>query len=395
MRIAVAKEIKKHEYRVGMIPSGVEAFVGHGHSVCVEAGAGEGAGFADTEYAQAGASIETNKQRLFAEADMIVKVKEPLPEEYDLFHAGQLLYTYLHLAANKPLAQALLTRKITGIAYETVQLADGSLPLLTPMSEIAGRQAVQEGAKYLEKPFGGRGVLLGGVPGVQRGKVAILGGGVVGLNAARIAVGMGADVAILDISQRRLAYLADIFGNSLQTLFSTRANIVSVLRDCDVLIGAVLVTGAKAPRLVTRKDLALMRPGSVIVDVAIDQGGCVETSQPTTHDQPVYTVDRIVHYCVANMPGAVALTSTLALTNQTLMYGLELADAGCAQAVASDMALRKGVNLCRGHITHRAVAESLGLPYRELDDTLRGGDEGRRRSAVGGRQRAERRSVGA
>jgi alanine dehydrogenase len=336
----------------------------------VETGAGEGAGFTDAEYAKAGARIETARRQLFAAADMIVKVKEPQAEEYDLFHEGQILYTYLHLAADKRLTEELLARRITCIAYETVQVSDGSLPLLTPMSEIAGRLAVQEGAKYLEKPFGGRGVLLGGVPGVRRGKVAILGGGVVGLNAAKIAVGMGADVVILDISQKRLAYLADIFGNSLQTLFSTRANTVDALRDCDVLIGAVLVAGATAPRLVTRRDLALMKPGAVIVDVAIDQGGCVETSRPTTHDNPVYKEDGIVHYCVANMPGAVALTSTLALTNQTLLYGLELAGLGFAQAVGTDRALRQGVNLHRGHVTHPAVAESLGLPFAELGGLL-------------------------
>jgi alanine dehydrogenase len=333
----------------------------------VQCGAGEGAGFTDADYAKAGACVEADKRRLFGEADLVVKVKEPLPDEYGLFHEGQVLFTYLHLAADKPQAEALLARRVTAIAYETVQLDDGSLPLLTPMSEIAGRLSVQEGAKYLEKPLGGRGVLLGGVPGVRRGKVAILGGGVVGLNAAKIAVGMGADVVILDVSQKRLAYLSDIFGNSLQTLFSTRANTVEALRDCDVLIGAVLVTGATAPRLVTRRDLALMKPGAVIVDVAIDQGGCIETSRPTTHDQPTYEVDGIVHYCVANMPGAVALTSTLALTNQTLLYGLELADLGFDRAVRSNRALRHGVNLHRGRVTHRAVAESLGLAYADLE----------------------------
>ena len=367
MKIAVAKEIKTHEYRVGMTPSGVEAFVARGHAVSVQCGAGEGAGFTDADYAKAGANVEADKRRLFSEAELVIKVKEPLPGEYELFHDGQMLFTYLHLAADMPQAEALLARKVTAIAYETVQMADGALPLLTPMSEIAGRLAVQEGAKYLEKPFGGRGVLLGGVPGVRRGKVAILGGGVVGLNAAKIAVGMGADVVILDVSQKRLAYLSDIFGNSLQTLFSTRANTVEALRDCDVLIGAVLVAGATAPRLVTRRDLALMKPGAVIVDVAIDQGGCIETSRPTTHDQPTYKVDGIVHYCVANMPGAVALTSTLALTNQTLMYGLELADSGFERAIRANPALRHGVNLHDGRVTHRAVAESLGLPYADLD----------------------------
>ena len=370
MKIAVAKEIKRHEYRVGLTPSGVEAYVTHGHTVTAEAGAGMGTGFSDAEYEKAGARIETDKRRLFADADMIVKVKEPQPEEYELFHEGQILYTYLHLAADRRQAEALIARKVIGIAYETVQHADGSLPLLTPMSEIAGRLAVQEGAKYLERPCGGRGVLLGGVPGVRRGKVAILGGGVVGLNAAKIAVGMGADVVILDVSQKRLAYLADIFGNSLQTLFSTRANTQEALRDSDVLIGAVLVAGATAPRLVSRQDLSLMKPGAVIVDVAIDQGGCIETSRPTTHDDPVYTVDGIVHYCVANMPGAVALTSTLALTNQTLLYGLEIADTGLAGAVRANPALARGVNLCRGQVTHRAVADSLNLPYVELHTAL-------------------------
>jgi len=373
MKIAVAKEIKRHEYRVGLTPSGVEAYVRRGHTVTAEAGAGAGAGFADEEYARAGARIEGDRRRLFAEADMIVKVKEPQPGEYDLLCEGQILFTYLHLAADREQAEALLARKIVGIAYETVQLADGTLPLLTPMSEIAGRLAVQEGAKYLEKPFGGRGVLLGGVPGVRRGKVAIIGGGVVGLNAAKIAVGMGADVVILDVSQKRLAYLADIFGNSLQTLFSTRANTQDALRDCDVLIGAVLVAGATAPRLVSRQDLALMKPGAVIVDVAIDQGGCVETSRATTHDDPVYTVDGIVHYCVANMPGAVALTSTLALTNQTLLYGLEIADLGFEKAVRANAALRHGVNLYRGRVTHRAVAESLKLPYLDVEAAMTAG----------------------
>lgn len=366
MKIAVAKEIKRHEYRVGLTPSGVDAYVRRGHTVTAEAGAGAGAGFADEEYVRAGARIEADHRRLFAEADMVVKVKEPQAEEYDLLREGQILFTYLHLAADRAQAEALLARRVTAIAYETVQLADGSLPLLTPMSEIAGRLAVQEGAKYLEKPLGGRGVLLGGVPGVRRGKVAILGGGVVGLNAAKIAVGMGADVVILDVSQKRLAYLADIFGNSLQTLFSTRANTQDALRDCDVLIGAVLVAGATAPRLVSRQDLALMKPGAVIVDVAIDQGGCIETIHPTTHDDPIYLVDGIVHYCVANMPGAVALTSTLALTNQTLLYGLEIADLGFEKAVRANPALRNGVNLHRGHVTHRAVAESLNLPYVDV-----------------------------
>jgi len=367
MNIGVAKEIKRHEYRVGVTPAGVAAFVRNGHSVTVQAGAGEGAGFKDEDYEKAGARIETDVRRLFDDAEMIVKVKEPQPVEYPLFHEGQILYTYLHLAADKPQAEALLARHVTGIAYETVRLADGSLPLLTPMSEIAGRLSVQEGAKYLERPMGGRGVLLGGVPGVRRGKVAILGGGVVGTNAAKIAVGMGAEVTVLDISQPRLVALDDIFGNSLQTLFSSRANIEAVLRECDLLIGAVLVPGASAPRLVTQADLALMKPGAVVVDVAIDQGGCLETSKPTTHDNPVYTVDGIVHYMVTNMPGAVSLTSTMALTNQTLPFGLKLANHGFENAVCHDPALRQGVNTYKGNITHPAVAASLGMAYVEME----------------------------
>jgi len=367
MNIGVAKEIKRHEYRVGVTPAGVAAFVRNGHWVTVQAGAGEGAGFKDEDYEKAGARIETDVRRLFDDAEMIVKVKEPQPVEYPLFHEGQILYTYLHLAADKPQAEALLARHVTGIAYETVRLADGSLPLLTPMSEIAGRLSVQEGAKYLERPMGGRGVLLGGVPGVRRGKVAILGGGVVGTNAAKIAVGMGAEVTVLDISPPRLVALDDIFGNSLQTLFSSRANIEAVLRECDLLIGAVLVPGASAPRLVTQADLALMKPGAVVVDVAIDQGGCLETSKPTTHDNPVYTVDGIVHYMVTNMPGAVSLTSTMALTNQTLPFGLKLANHGFENAVCHDPALRQGVNTYKGNITHPAVAASLGMAYVEME----------------------------
>ena len=366
MRIGVAREIKRHEYRVAMTPACVRTYVNHGHKVMVETGAGAGAGYLDAEYRAAGAKVYRDKKKLFADADMIVKVKEPLPEEFPLFRAGQLLYTYLHLAADRRLTEALLRRGVTAIAYETIQLDDGSLPCLKPMSEIAGRLAVQEGAKYLEKSFGGRGILLGGVPGVRRGKVAILGGGVVGLNAAKIAVGIGADVTVLDISQHRLAYLDDIFGKTLQTLFSNPANIQACLKECDVLIGGVLLPGATAPRLVTRADLKLMKRGAVIVDVAIDQGGCIETSRPTTHDAPIYEVDGIIHYCVANMPGAVALTSTLALTNQTLFFGLQLADAGFGAAVRKSRALRLGVNMHEGKLTCKAVADSLGLPWTEL-----------------------------
>jgi len=372
MKIAVAKEIKRHEYRVAMTPACVETYVAHGHKVTVEEGAGDGAGFSDAEYRKAGAGICSSRKRLFGEAEMVVKVKEPLPPEYNLLRENQILYTYLHLAADRHLTEALLGRKIVGIAYETIQLPDGTLPCLKPMSEIAGRQSVQEGAKYLEKFFGGRGVLLGGVPGVRRAKVTVLGGGVVGTNAAKIAVGMGAEVTILDISLQRLTYLDDIFGNTIQTLFSTPANIKACLRNCDLLIGAILVTGAKAPKLVRRQNLSLMKPGSVIVDVAIDQGGCIETSHPTTHDDPIYKVDGIVHYCVANMPGAVALTSTEALTNQTLHFGLQIADTGFRKAVTANLPLKRGVNLYKGNLTYKPVADSLGLPYRDLDELLAG-----------------------
>jgi alanine dehydrogenase len=296
---------------------------------------------------------------------MIVKVKEPLPEEYPLFHHGQILYTYLHLAASKDLANALLQKRITGVAYETIELPDGSLPCLTPMSEIAGRLSVQEGAKYLEKEFGGRGILLGGVPGVQRGKVGILGGGVVGTNACKIAVGIGANVTVLDINAKRLAYLDDIFGSSITTLYATEANIEYVLRESDIVIGAVLVAGETAPRLITRQHLSIMQPGAVIVDVAIDQGGCAETSRPTTHDDPIYIVDNVVHYCVANMPGAVARSSTIALTSVTLPYGLQIANQGLPAAARGNEALRRGINTIDGACVHPGVAKSCGLPYTE------------------------------
>jgi len=301
---------------------------------------------------------------------MIVKVKEPLPQEYDFFHEGQILYTYLHLAASKELAEALMKRKIKGVAYETIELEDGSLPCLKPMSEIAGRLSVQEGAKYLEKTFVGRGVLLGGVPGVRRGKVAILGGGVAGANACKIAVGMGAEVTVLDINASRMEYLDDIFGARITTLYSNPSAVESVLSESDVVIGAVLIHGHKAPHLITRKDLGLMKKGSVIVDVAIDQGGCCETSYPTTHDEPIYTIDGVIHYCVANMPSAVALSSTQALTNNTLQYGLMLADKGLEKAAESSPALKKGINLYNGACVYENVAASLDLEYIPLDSVM-------------------------
>jgi len=367
MKIGIPREIKKHEYRVGLIPSYAKLYIKAGHTVLVETSAGLGSGFSDEDYIAAGASIALDAKEVFLRSEMIIKVKEPLPEEFDFFQQGQILFTYLHLAANKELTDALLAKKVVGIAYETIQLPDGSLPCLTPMSEIAGRLSVQEGAKYLEKPFGGRGVLLGGIPGVARGRVAILGGGVVGLNAAKIAIGMGADVTLLDISAKRLAYLDDIFGVKLQTLHSNRNTIANCLKQSDLVIGAVLIPGAKAPNLVTRKMLSTMKPGAVLVDVAVDQGGCFETTHPTTHTEPTFIIDGIVHYCVANMPGAVALTSTIALSNVTLNYGLSLASKGWREAVKTDLGLRRGVNVANGKIYNEPVAKSLDMEFESLD----------------------------
>ena len=333
MKIGCIKEIKHHEYRVGLTPSCVRSYVSRGHSITMEAGAGKSAGFSDDEYAGSGAKITSEKKEIFDSCEMIIKVKEPLTEEYDLFHERQVLYTYLHFAASRELTEAMLKRKVNSVAYETIQTADKQLPCLKPMSEIAGRLSIQEGAKYLEKTFGGRGVLLGGVPGVRRGKVGIIGGGVVGLNACKIAAGIGAEVTILDIDANRLAYLDDIFGSRITPLYSTDSNIESVLKDSDLVIGAVLLPGAKTPNLIKRHHLCLMKPGAVIVDVAVDQGGCCETTHPTTHDDPVYIIDGVVHYCVANMPGVVALSSTQALTSATLYYGLKIAEAGLEEAL--------------------------------------------------------------
>lgn len=373
MIVGLPKEIKIEEYRVGLTPAAVRAFTARGHAVLVEESAGVGSGFEDSEYAAAGAEFTSDKQALFKRAEMIVKVKEPLPEEYPLFHEGQLLYTYLHLAASRDLALVLMERKVTGVAYETVELTDGSLPLLTPMSEIAGRLAVQEGAKYLEKSFGGRGILLGGVPGIRRGKVIIIGGGVVGTNACKMAVGLGADVYVLDVSPKRLAYLDDIFATHITTLYSNETNIAEAVRDADVVIGAVLIHGAAAPKLVTRAQLGTMKRGAVIVDVAVDQGGCFETTRPTTHKEPVFIEEGVVHYCVSNMPSAVALSSTIALTSVTYPYGLELAEKGLARAIAECPPLAKGVNLHAGRCTHRGVAESLGLDCTPLETALAAG----------------------
>jgi len=336
----------------------------------MQAGAGDGAGFDDAQYTAAGARIEKDARNIFAESDMIVKVKEPLESEYALLREGQILFTYLHLAADEAQTRALLDRKVIGIAYETIRHDDGTLPCLRPMSEIAGRLSIQEGAKFLERPFGGRGVLLAGVPGVPRGKVAILGGGVVGMNAARMAAGLGADTTVLDINPNRLAYIDDIFRGAVSTLYSTEANIRSVLRDCDLLIGAVLIPGARAPHLVKREHLSLMKKRSVIVDVAVDQGGCVETTKPTTHDAPTYEVDGVLHYCVANMPGAVALTSTIALTSTTLPYGLSIAENGAEKACAARADLKRGLNVYRGKCVYKDVAAAFGLAYVDPDTVI-------------------------
>ena len=370
MVVGTVSEIKAHEYRVGMTPPYAKSLTSRGHTVFVEAGAGLNAGFPDQEYLAAGAVLETSREKIFQEADMIIKVKEPQREEYDLLREDQILFTYLHLAASEELTRALMDRRVKSVAYETIEV-DGSLPCLKPMSEIAGRLSVQEGAKYLEKTFGGRGVLLGGVPGVPRGKVSIIGGGVVGTNACKIATGMGAEVTILDISSDRLAYLDDIFGSRITTLYSTEANIETVLEQSDLVIGAVLVPGGKAPRLVRSEHLEIMKNGAVIVDVAIDQGGCVETSHPTTHDDPVFVVEGVVHYCVANMPGAVALSSTLALTSTTLPYALLIAEQGLEKAARHSVALRKGINVYRGKCVYDNVADAFGLQafsFLELAD---------------------------
>ena len=369
MTIAVAKEIKIHEYRVGLTPDNVKAYVKNGHKVLVEKDAGESSGFSDLEYLHSGAEIVRDKKELFQRAEMIIKVKEPQPSEYDLFHEGQILFTYLHLAADKDQTEALLKRKIKSIAYETIE-EEGKLPCLNPMSEIAGRLAIQEGARFMEKPQGGRGILLGGVPGVQRGKVTIIGGGIVGTNAAKMAVGLGAEVTVLDINADRLAYLDDIFRGQITTLYSTEQNIHKVIRQSDLVIGAVLIPGAKTPHLIKESDLREMRPGSVIVDVAVDQGGCFETTRPTTHDDPVFIQDGVVHYCVANMPGAVALTATQALTGATLKYGLMLADMGIEKAVCCSSALKKGLNTYNGHLTCERVAQAWDFPYTPVEECI-------------------------
>jgi alanine dehydrogenase len=367
MQIGVPKEIKRHEYRVAVTPHGARTFISHGHSVVVQSGAGVGSGYDDGEYVKYGARVVDSAKKVFDDADMIVKVKEPLAEEYDLFRENQILYTYLHLAANPELARMLMERGVASVAYETIELPDKSLPCLTPMSEIAGRLSVQEGAKYLEKEFGGRGILLGGVPGVPRGNVGIIGGGVVGTNACKIAAGIGANVTVLDIDAKKLAYLDDIFGSRITTLYATESNIEMILQEADIIIGAVLLPGETAPKIVKRSHIETMKNGAVLVDVAIDQGGCSETSVPTTHDEPIYLVDDVVHYCVANMPGAVAYSSTLALTSVTLNYGLVIADLGLEEAARTNEAIRKGINILNHSCVHQGVARSCELPYTEYN----------------------------
>ena len=369
MIIGVPKEIKVREYRVGMTPAGVKSLTTRGHKVLVEKSAGEGSGIKDAEYIAAGGLIVNSAAEAWG-ADMVVKVKEPLPAEYGFFRKDLILYTYLHLAPEPELTKKLVGTGVAGVAYETIELADGSLPLLRPMSEVAGRMAVQVGATCLEKEKGGKGVLLGGVPGTRRGRVVILGGGVVGKNAATIAIGMGAQVTVLDVNAGTMAYLEDVFGGAVETLYSNPYNIEHACIRADLVIGGVLVAGARAPKLVTRELIGKMEKGSVVVDVAVDQGGCIETCRPTTHDNPTFEVDGVVHYCVANMPGAVSQTSTWALTNTTLQYALKIADQGLVAACAADVALAKGLNTYKGHVVYEAVAQAHKMDYTPVGKLL-------------------------
>ncbi|MHB8170405.1 MAG: alanine dehydrogenase [Thermincolia bacterium] len=372
MIIGVPKEIKNNENRVAITPAGVTALTAAGHRVVIQQGAGEGSGIQDADYVAAGGEILQLAADVFFRADMIMKVKEPLPPEYDLLKEGQVLFTYLHLAPEPELTRVLLAKKVVGIAYETIQLANGSLPLLTPMSEVAGRMAVQVGARFLEKIYGGQGILLGGVPGVPGAEVVIIGGGVVGMNAAKIAVGLGAQVTIIDKGADRLRYFDDLYQGRIKTLMSNSYNIETAVVRADLLVGAVLIPGARAPRLVTENMVKNMKTGSVIVDVAIDQGGSIETiDRFTTHSEPTYVKHGVIHYAVANMPGAVPRTSTFALNNATLPYALQLANKGYLQAIAEDPALAKGVNVVEGEVTYQAVAEALNLPFRPLDAVLK------------------------
>jgi alanine dehydrogenase len=371
MLIGIVKELKPKENRVAMIPAGVEQMISHGHSVLVETGAGSGSGFSDEAYEKAGGKICSSAKEIFEKSNMIMKVKEPLPAEYPLIRKEQIVFTYFHFAASAELTKAIIDAGCIAVAYETIECENGYLPLLTPMSEIAGRMAIQEGAKYLENTFGGKGILLSGVPGVEPATIMIVGGGVVGMNAAKIAAGLGARVFLIDVNVERLRYLADIMPSNVVTVVSNPVNIRKILQEADLVVGAVLIHGAIAPKLITRDMLKFMKKGSVIVDVAIDQGGCIETSKPTTHDDPVYVVDGIIHYCVANMPGAVSLTSTKALVNATLPYALGIANKGLKKAAQENPEIARGINIFKGKVTHKGVAEAFDLEYESVDSLLR------------------------
>ncbi|MBI4547501.1 MAG: alanine dehydrogenase [Ignavibacteriae bacterium] len=370
MIVGIPKEIKANENRVSLVPVGAQTLRQYGHTVLVEHDAGIGSGFDDESYVKAGAKIVKEPQEIYARADIIMKVKEPLPSEYSLIRRGQIVFTYFHFASSKELTEAMVKARCVAIAYETVQKADGSLPLLIPMSEVAGRMAPQEGAKYLEKGIGGRGVLLGGVPGTEPADVAIIGGGIVGTNAAKIASGLGARVTILDNNLYRLRYLEDVMPKNVVTMMSNYYNIFKAVKKADLVIGAVLIPGARAPHLVTREMIKEMKPGSVIIDVSVDQGGCVETCKPTTHENPTYLIDGVVHYCVANMPAAVPFTSTVALTNATLPYAMEIVNKGFEKAIKTNPEISLGLNMIDGKITHRGVAEAFGFHYEKVEHIL-------------------------
>lgn len=366
MVIGVPKEIKNNENRVALTPAGTQELVKRGHKVIIQTTAGIGSGFSDDDYAKAGATLQADPVVIFQQAEMIMKVKEPIEQEYKLIRKDQLIFTYFHFASYEPLTKAMIASGAVCLAYETVERADHSLPLLVPMSEVAGRMSIQEGAKYLEKPLKGRGILLGGVPGVKPAKVLILGGGVVGTNAAKIAAGMGADVTIADVNLNRLRYLDDVMPKNVSTVVSNEYTLRELVKESDLIVGGVLIPGAKAPKLITRDMLKLMRPGTVLVDVAVDQGGCIETCRPTTHEEPTFIIDDVVHYCVANMPGAVPYTSTLALTNATLPYAIRLANQGWKKACQESAELRSGLNVIQGEVVYKAVAEAFNLPYTEV-----------------------------
>jgi len=370
MIIGVPKEIKNNENRVALTPAGVAEMVKSGHTVYVQATAGMGSGFSDEDYIHAGAKMLPTIEEVYAIAEMIMKVKEPIASEYKLIKKDQILFTYFHFASGEPLTMAMIESGSICLAYETVEMPDRSLPLLVPMSEVAGRMSIQEGAKYLEKTYGGYGVLLGGVPGVPPAKVLIIGGGIVGTEAAKMAGGLGADVTIIDVSLKRLRYLDDIMPANVKTLMSNEYNIREMVRNADVIIGAVLIPGAVAPKLITRDMIPTMKPGTVLVDVAVDQGGCFETTVATTHDHPTFVIDHVIHYCVANMPGAVPRTSTLALTNATLPYALQIANKGWKQACKDSEPLRKGLNVVKGKVVYEGVAEAFGLPYQDVQTVL-------------------------